>query len=339
MQMRLVFWMVVMMVMLTSSTITVISNVSLENCTRTCGNVSVPYPFGFGHPKCAINSSFLLQCNQSGLFFSGGGLFLGGGNVIQIDNISLEDGTITPYIPAAASDCYNDSKEVYSNYYFLMLDGWPLTISPTRNKLIALGCDALVTMSDPEGRFGSGCLSICHDRADIRNDDSCSGFGCCQTSVPKHLNRLNVTVRSFSNYQDVWHFNPCSYAFVVANSFNIWEINFLGPRRTIPPLPVVFEWAVGDQRGCQDICSLNALTRTPVVDFAVRAGQGSLEIPISHKDVRVNTPPDVDECKEPHKYPCPGTCLNTIGSYTCENKTNKTSWPIILGKTLILRLL
>ncbi|GKV54030.1 hypothetical protein SLEP1_g60540, partial [Rubroshorea leprosula] len=27
---------------------------------------------------------------------------------------------------------------------------------------------------------------------------------------------------------------------------------------------------------------------------------------------------DIDECKEPNKYPCQGTCHNTIGNYTCD---------------------
>lgn len=30
--------------------------------------------------------------------------------------------------------------------------------------------------------------------------------------------------------------------------------------------------------------------------------------------------PDIDECKDPEKYPCHGLCFNTQGNYTCKCK-------------------
>ncbi|GKV49695.1 hypothetical protein SLEP1_g56431 [Rubroshorea leprosula] len=249
MQMKLLLWMVVMMVILPSSTVTVSSNISLENCPQTCGNVSVPFPFGFGRPECAKNSSFLLECNQSSSLLYGN---------ITINNISLQDGTITGLINAVAYYCYNQSGRYFGNFQqHIRLDRWPLIISPTYNKFIGLGCQMMAKISGGEGTIGSACLSLCHDHTDIRDDGSCSGFGCCQTSIPKHLDQVNISVGGSGN-RSIRKFSPCSYAFVVENSFNISKIDFLGYRETVPlQLPVVFEWVIGDHQGCQDCCGLN----------------------------------------------------------------------------------
>ncbi|GKU98214.1 hypothetical protein SLEP1_g11245 [Rubroshorea leprosula] len=231
----MVLWVVVMMVILPSSSVTAISNISLENCPQTCGNISVPYPFGLDRPECAKNSTFLLQCNQSSLFLWN----------IPIYDISIENGTITGGLPAA----YQCNNESYWWSWNISINIWPFTISHTQNKLIGLGCDTVALMSDNQGRFGSGCLSFCNEPDDIESD--CSGFGCCQTSIPKNLNTLKIRANSSSNHSNVLYFNPCSYAYVVANFFDISKINFLGlPNETITSTPAVLEWAVGDQ-DCQ----------------------------------------------------------------------------------------
>ncbi|GKV50884.1 hypothetical protein SLEP1_g57564 [Rubroshorea leprosula] len=322
MQMKLLLWMVVMMVILPSSTVTASSNISLETCPQTCGNVSVPFPFGFGRPECAKNSTFLLTCNQSGSLLYGD---------IPIDNISLEDGTITGLI-YPAYECYDQNGLKNGTDRLIWLSRPSLIISPIHNKFIGLGCDTIAKMTDREGRSGSGCITFCNNPADIRKDSSCSGFGCCQTSIPEHLDQVNFTVTSSSNHTDVLDFNPCSYAFIVANSFDISKLDFLGPQETFPSwLPVVFEWVIGDNRGCQDYCGPNAKCSyaDTVGGFRCWCKPGFIGNPYLPLGCQ-----DIDECKEPNKYPCLGTCWNTIGSYTCENKTNKTTWPIILGISL-----
>ncbi|GKV42977.1 hypothetical protein SLEP1_g50326 [Rubroshorea leprosula] len=265
MQMKLLLWMVVMMVILPSSTVTASSNISLENCPQTCGSVSVPFPFGFRRPGCAKNSSFLLECNHSRSLLYG---------KIVISNISLEDGTITGLIPSAYECYYNISRSsgrssgrsdvrnrsiTYLNWrdQSVLFHNLSSIISPIHNKFVGLGCDTLAIIKNKEGRFGSGCNTLCYNLTEVRNDDSCSGFGCCQTSIPKHLNQLDITVTSIYNHKYVFDFNPCSYAFVVANSFDISKINFLGYPETAPMFPVVFEWVIGDQQGCQDYCGPN----------------------------------------------------------------------------------
>ncbi|GKU98217.1 hypothetical protein SLEP1_g11248 [Rubroshorea leprosula] len=272
--------MVVMMVILPSSTVTAISNISLENCPQTCGNVSVPYPFGIGSPECAKNKDFLLNCSQSDLFY---------GNIL-IYNISIENGTITGGIWRA----YNCDNESYLWQRNISLRISPFTISHTQNKLIGLGCDTVASMSDNLGGFGSGCFAVCNYRDDIESDGSCSGFGCCQTSIPKHLNSLNFWVSSFYNHRYVSGFNPCSYAYVVENSFNISTINFLGhPNETLTSTPAVLEWVVGKQH-CQ---AREGFTGNPYLLNGCQGGFGSVykAVLADNIEVAVKKAKDVDK--------------------------------------------
>ncbi|GLT46738.1 hypothetical protein SLA2020_204720 [Shorea laevis] len=97
--------------------------------------------------------------------------------------------------------------------------------------------------------------------------------------------------------------------------------------------PVVFEWVIGYQQDCQDYCGPNAKCNYSDTGGGFRCSckHGFIGNPYLPKGCQ-----DIDECKEADKYPCNGTCRNTIGSYTCENKTNKnkTTLPIILGISL-----
>ncbi|KAI8013084.1 Wall-associated receptor kinase 5 [Camellia lanceoleosa] len=74
-------------------------------------------------------------------------------------------------------------------------------------------------------------------------NDSCSGIGCCQTSIPMGVTNFQFTLSSYSNHTNVLGFNPCSYAFVAKetayNFFSLDLKDFQGREK----LPVVFDWA------------------------------------------------------------------------------------------------
>jgi hypothetical protein len=58
--------------------------------------------------------------------------------------------------------------------------------SATRNKFVAVGCGVLAQLSSLEQpqQVVSACASVC---ASIPTDGSCTGIGCCKSSIPINL--------------------------------------------------------------------------------------------------------------------------------------------------------
>lgn len=223
----------------------------VSGCPDTCGNVHVPYPFGINFtsgisdPRCALNSSFIFNCDSSSnpprLFF---------GSNMPIHNISVEEGTISVRIDAAYR-CYNNTGLIRDFSQSIRLGTGPFRFSASRNKLTVVGCDTLALMEDAAETFGSGCLSLCDRNMTLQG--SCSGFGCCQTSIPMSLKTLNINLASPSNHSSVWRFNPCEFAFIAdERTYNVSDLqlsyNPLSPatRRFIDS-EVVIEWVVREE--------------------------------------------------------------------------------------------
>ena len=63
-----------------------------SNCTRRCGNISIPYPFGI-ELGCYHDTGFNLSCKQQHSHRQPPKLFLGDGTV-QVLDISVENSTV-----------------------------------------------------------------------------------------------------------------------------------------------------------------------------------------------------------------------------------------------------
>ncbi|KAF6174266.1 hypothetical protein GIB67_033798 [Kingdonia uniflora] len=158
--------------------------VAKAGCQDTCGNISIPYPFGVGEPHCYQQSGLKLVCNAS---FNPPKLLYAN---IPLVSISLLNRTMTVGL-GVSYYCYDQAGELSDwqtwtftlneNYYF----------SDTRNKFTAIGCDTDVVMSDiSEAIFKSGCMSVCTNKRSVV-EESCSGIGCCQIAILKGLKALN----------------------------------------------------------------------------------------------------------------------------------------------------
>jgi hypothetical protein len=222
-----------------------------SNCNNTCGNLSIPYPFGTSE-GCYLDPSFLITCNDS----SGTPKPFLGRNTSNIDvlDISLLDGELR-ILSFVARDCYDESGlRVNRGNYQVTLPKF--TVSYTRNKFTVVGCDTYAYISGAVQatsglkNYATGCISLC-DRIEIVVNGSCSGIGCCQTSIPEGVRSLNAKVRSFDNHTAVLGFNLCGFGFVVeeeAYNFSISDLTYL---RNIVTVPVVLDWAVGNET-CED---------------------------------------------------------------------------------------
>ncbi|GMN43286.1 hypothetical protein TIFTF001_012487, partial [Ficus carica] len=233
-----------------AATTTTISSATTEvktppDCNRTCGTVEVPYPFGIDDPNCAKNEDFMLNCNRT---LSAPTLFAG--ENIQVVNISVENGTLNVLIDTATR-CYNETGGVTYEFDQHITLGDRFTFSSTENKLVVLGCDTFALMSDIEGRFSSGCISLCGEPINVTEERSCSGFGCCQTVLPKNLKTLSISLASVFNHNNTWDVNPCDFAFLVdQRSFDVSKMRLdFGPLE-LENSSLLLDWVV-DNKTCE----------------------------------------------------------------------------------------
>ncbi|KAL2538439.1 Wall-associated receptor kinase 2 [Forsythia ovata] len=284
----------------------------LLSCPSSCGDIVVPFPFGTTR-GCSLDESFFITCNKS---YNTPKPFL------NFDKIEVIDISIDGHMRIAASvvsDCYEKSgSQINGSISKLTLSKFH--ISSTRNKFTAVGCDtnALVEGSEEWNQMSAGCVSWC-DYIDRVVNGSCSGIGCCQTSIPKGVKDFFIGVQSFQNHSRVKTFNPCSYAFVVeaeAFKFSSLDLKDLQKRKTVP---VLLDWSIGNVtclvaqknlssyacRAMQSECS----DSSNGLGYNCKCLTGYEGNPYLDDGCR-----DINECES---KPCQGTCENLQGSYLC----------------------
>uniref|UniRef100_A0A803KWP0 Uncharacterized protein n=1 Tax=Chenopodium quinoa TaxID=63459 RepID=A0A803KWP0_CHEQI len=208
------------------------------------------------------------------------------------------------------------------------LNSLPLVFSDTANKFTVVGCDdvSVIQAQGSLGRsFTSGCVAVCSKPQQVLNG-SCSGTGCCQTSIPKGLKAFYISAVSLSNHTNV-SFNPCSYAFLAEQdkfSFNVSDLSDLTfVERTLDNVPVVLQWVVGVRQTClqaqKKLSSYACHQNTNCTDFDIATAGGYRCNCLPGYDGNPYLTPgctDIDECGAPTNL-CSHICSNTKGSYIC----------------------
>ncbi|KAI7998346.1 Wall-associated receptor kinase 2 [Camellia lanceoleosa] len=295
------------------------------NCPKKCGNITIPYPFGIGNPRCSMNKSFLLKCNHSKPSNSSSKLLLGD---LQVLNISAEEGTVTvsTYVPYY---CY-DMDWIGLDYWLYKVDltGTPFTFSATENRFIAIGCDTVGYIEDSNGtRFGSGCISFCYHPVNLTREDPCSGVGCCQTQIPSGVKTLDMSIDSVYNYSYSSKFSPCNYIFLARKDwFDFSTIDLIRLTNVDRKPPTVLDWAVGEET-CESMdlsyasssiypCGPNTncvnSNNGPGYRCVCKPGYQGNPYLFDSQGCK-----DIDECLDQTMHRCEGTCKNTQGNYTC----------------------
>ncbi|EHA8586628.1 wall-associated receptor kinase 1 [Cocos nucifera] len=213
--------------------------------TRT----NVPHPFGITDKAM---KGFEISCGGS----NGTSPILRlGSSSYEIEDISLLQGNLSIYAGAIFYRC-NQNFSIGSG--FINLEGTPYIIANTessKNMLTIVGCNDAVIISGLSSNYStSACVSFCDSIDDVING-SCSGWGCCQSSIPKGLKRFMLWLQSphglTSMVSNAANIARCGQAFIVKqNKFtfssevlqNVAEDNQVSQNLYLMTL----DWAIGN---------------------------------------------------------------------------------------------
>ncbi|KAG0527834.1 hypothetical protein BDA96_06G267300 [Sorghum bicolor] len=339
--------------------------VALPGCPETCGNITVPYPFGTRHG--CFREGFNLTCDETP--GRPPRLLVGDGGV-EVVGISLADGTVrihTKMLGVSLPVPGNSSSIRFNGSWSagVMDTAGRLFVSTTHNRFVAMGCNFLATLvvhggdDDPasgggKGNYVSVCAALCADDGfELLGDTSCSGVGCCQTPIAASALELSYGVRlselavqsSASSTSSLGALFIAEQEWFVRNA-TILQLDYSGePQRTIDSwaVPTVLEWSLqymGHDSdmffGSDDPNSIGgirciSLNSTMVEDGVAGSNVGRARCNCSKgfegNPYIANGCQDIDECQQPDLYPCHGICTNLPGTYRCSSKKRISSLP------------
>ncbi|CAO2202410.1 unnamed protein product [Urochloa humidicola] len=299
-----------------------------SSCTRLCGNISIPYPFGV-EPGCYHATGFNLTCNNS---YQPPRLFLGNGTV-RVLEISVPSGTvrISSSRIKFGQGPYSRGRITTGNVTWGagLPDHGPFFLSESVNKLQAVGCNIQVDLLAPLGVGGSyilagSCISMCpmamNNSLDPTTsvfpypDGGCAGLGCCEANINLGCSFYNIQIQRVksSSYTPILHY-PGIY---IIEQDSTYEDDRLDA-------PATLDWTISSSTcptntSAPECCSANSFCRdyiahTGRTGYRCLCSQGYQGNPYVHGGCE-----DIDECKFPDIYLCYGNCINTPGSFTCQ---------------------
>ncbi|XP_064947565.1 putative wall-associated receptor kinase-like 16 [Musa acuminata AAA Group] len=299
-------------------------NVVSTRCNETCGGISIPYPFGIGHG--CFREGFDVTCEV----VKGSATpraFLGGRERnITVEEIFLPQGQAS-VLNDITWECFNSTDNwMAGEKPSLALGDKPFWVSSTKNRFTTMGCNVLGYLFGGDNyTLGTGCASFCLEGAKMASG-SCSGTGCCQTTIPEKLDNFTTGLVYFDNLNTYEEYSPCTYAFIAEQDwfyFNKSDLrNHTFRDKYKDGVPLVLDWVAGNQTckeakrnlssyACRSINS-ECFEFTSLQGYICNCSTGFQGNPYLQDGCK-----DIDECSSPNLYTCHGTCSNTPGNYSC----------------------
>ncbi|KAM4071082.1 hypothetical protein ACB094_11G034800 [Castanea mollissima] len=320
--MRIAFFLLLTYGLVEEASVAASPAIAQPKCKNMCGDVKIPYPFGIGPADCYMSNWFKIVCNNVT-----DKAFLPSINMEVLEiNISdpygtnsyyFEPGLIRVKMPIiSSSNCINQSTNGVD------ISGTPFFFSSYRNNFVSVGCDNLVTMNGLDPMVVVGCKTNCSNQKLKDKQGTCSGFNCCQTTVPYGIQVLNVDFGST-------HRNSCKHAFLAETQW----LNKTDLSNDFPDLdyvPVVLEWTVPNFTAF-DFKEIRA--RHIYWDYT-SYGAKYYYCLYGYEGNPYLSPgcQDRNECEDQKRNRCPdkADCENTEGSYTCNRRKSRLKIAIIV---------
>ncbi|KAK3405206.1 hypothetical protein EUGRSUZ_K01469 [Eucalyptus grandis] len=202
------FRILVLLVFLTIQASGAAAGLARPNCVETCGNVSIPFPFGIG-AGCFLDPWYEIVCQNRlvPILYKIG---------LRVLNISLPnyyqsvDGMISVSLPLIYSNASCRGEGLGGPVNF---EGSQFIFSQRWNVFTSVGCNTLTTVNSTESDV-VGCRSKCAGTStDFGRYSACLGRDqCCQTTLPVNLQGFSVDFKEEGGPQG------CKYAFLADRS-------------------------------------------------------------------------------------------------------------------------
>ncbi|CAL5001373.1 unnamed protein product [Urochloa decumbens] len=282
-----------------------------SSCTRSCGNISIFYPFGV-EPGCYHAAGFNVTCNHD----DPPKLFIGDGTV-QVIDIFLSNSTVL--VNSSSMELVNggggDGRTVNTTWGV----GFPYYLSEmTHNMLHAQGCNIQVDLrGGVQNNLIGSCTAMCSSPSEdsgMYNDFSsyCTGIGCCQTGIILGYSSYNIQIHYLHN---LFSSNTSTIYIVDDNEVQMLQFPSVLPMATL-------EWVISNStcptNGSAPEClsahsSCSNTTAKGHDGYICECVDGHLGNPYVLDGCQA-----LEACAHLKGFPCHGDCLNLSGNFYCQ---------------------
>ncbi|KAL8499834.1 hypothetical protein ACS0TY_019721 [Phlomoides rotata] len=294
-------------------------SLSIPGCPEKCGDVTIPYPFGIGS-KCSHSDWFTVTCGQKKPY-----LRRVGSEVVEV---SLENKRVTVLQTVTPLNCSSELKTM--SLHEKSLVGSPFSFD---SPLAVVGCETEVLLMNLSSNSSPrGCRPICGS-ATI----GCYGINCCRISTAAAtgpLQQLQISYRTTDDH----HTRVCGYAFLADHKWfrnNNTFRNQSYPFDELHQVHVRLDWEFTPPQAGKGITCQNGTRNQAGLGYNVTnvvKDQCCCESGFEGNPYLPGGCQDINECRTSLRNCTAGTtCVNTVGSFTCQRDEKNKMKSIIIG--------